>query len=77
MTPGGVDDETATPVIAFDYAFMSEKNPKDQRQGEEDQQADEDEDEEIGSDLKMLIGRDKKSNIPCAISVPRKGVDRE
>ena len=75
MTAGKIDDENGTPIVAFDYAFMSDKEatvqPKDIGKDRDEVEKDEEKD----SDVKMLVCRDNKSKVPAAISVPSKGVD--
>ena len=65
MVAGKTDEESDVPIIAFDYAFMSDKETEKEDEADEDI-----------SDLTILVGRDKKSKTPCAISVPCKGVDQ-
>ena len=57
------EEESDVPLIAFDYAFMSETYTED---GAEEK-----------ADLKILVGRDRKSKVPIAISVPSKGIDAD
>ena len=47
MVAGKTDEESDVPIIAFDYAFMTDKEM------EKDEEADEE-----NSDLKILVGRD-------------------
>lgn len=70
-----------TPVVSFDYAFIGDrsvKRVKDDAADVEDEshQADDDK-EEADTMTTVLVGRDAKSRVCCAIPVPQKGIDVE
>ena len=62
---GSPDGEV--PLVAFDYAFMS-NNKSAEKQGD-------DKEREASAQVKILVGRDRKSKCYAAIPVPCKGVD--
>ena len=62
--------ESDVPLVAFDYAFMSENGLPDSGKTEVD-----DEQSERDGQVKILVGRDRKSRCYVAIAVPSKGVD--
>ena len=59
--------------MSFDYAFMGDKN----REGQSKEVLEEDsKDEAVDTEvMKLLMGRDAKSKVCCAIPVPQKGLD--
>ena len=61
VTSGKDDDESRVPILAFEYAFMSNTG-------------DTIVDEEV-SEAKVLVGRDSKSKYVFSIPVPQKGID--
>ena len=69
---GGMS-KSDTPVVSFDYAFIGDKQG---REDKDDVQADaESDDEEALLKATVLVGRDAKSRVCCAIPVPQKGID--
>ena len=58
------DDEQQVPVVAFDYAFMGDKTEETEKP-------------EDKSQLKILVGKDRKSKVYSSIAVPQKGIDPE
>ena len=61
VTKGKEEDESRIPILAFDYAFMS--NTGDVGKYSE------------VSEAKILVGKDSKSKYTFAIPVPQKGID--
>ena len=66
----GGAEESAVPIVGFDYAFLSDRDSKI---------SDDDGDTENVSSgvMKVLIAHDSKSNTCAAIPVPQKGIDQE
>ena len=68
---GGVK-ESEVPVVAFDYAFLSDRTG----QVVDDEEAtDHSASEADGGILKFLVGHDSKSKCCAAIPVPQKGIN--
>ena len=65
--------ESTVPVVSFDYAFMGDKNTE----GQSEEVLDEDsKDEAMDNEvMKLLVGRDARSRVCCAIPVPQKGLN--
>ena len=59
------EGERNVPLVAMDYAFMSDKSKKSETEEEGNNQA------------KILVCRDRTSRCYSAFSVPHKGVDSE
>ena len=57
------EEEQSVPLVAFDYAFLGDASVKASPAAEEK------------AEIKVLVGRDKKSRVYCSIVVPQKGVD--
>ena len=66
----GSTEESAVPVVGFDYAFISDREGA-KIIGEEDDKAE----EEMDSVIRVLIGHDSRSKACAAIPVPQKGID--
>ena len=65
--------KSETPVVSFDYAFVGDRHKQDNK---EDVEVKEDaDDEEAMVKATVLVGRDAKSRVCCAIPLPQKGVD--
>ena len=58
------------PLVAFDYAFMSEDEVKRNNESSRDDELSRSE-----GQIKILVGRDRKSKCYVAIAVPSKGLD--
>ena len=58
--------EGEVPLVAFDYAFMSSNKVSERKSDEEELDK---------KQVKILVGRDRKSKCYAAIPVPSKGVD--
>ena len=66
----GNSESSETPIVGFDYGFLSDRGRKRDDAQEED--------DEVGDvTLKVLVGHDSKSKACAAIPVPQKGVDAE
>ena len=65
----GGTEESAVPIVGFDYAFISDRAGVKPEDTEEDQK---DVDDVI---IKVLIGDDSRSRACTAILVPQKGLD--
>ena len=70
----GGTEESAVPIVGFDYAFLSDRNirrPEDDDDQEQSQEGSSD------SVVKVLVAHDSKSKTCAAIPVPQKGIDME
>ena len=65
----GGTEESAVPIVGFDYAFISD------RAGNKPEEDQEDQAEVDDTIIKVLIGHDSRSKACVAIPVPQKGVD--
>ena len=65
----GNSESSETPIVGFDYAFLSDRGRK-RDESEEDDEVDD-------VTLKVLVGHDSKSKVCTAIPVPQKGLDAE
>ena len=59
------EEEQSVPLVAFDYAFLGDASVKASPVAEEK------------AEIKVLVGRDKRSRVYCSIVVPQKGVDQD
>ena len=64
---------SATPVVSFDYAFLGDKRRGTDKEDEDGGDKHDEEDDTV--EATVLVGRDAKSRVCCAIPVPRKGID--
>ena len=62
-----------TQVVSFDYAFLGDKQHGDAKDDVDEEVESEDEDASLKATV--LVGRDAKSRVCCAIPVPQKGID--
>ena len=65
----GGTEETAVPIVGFDYAFMSDREGSKVNSEEEDKG-----DDEGDSIIRVLRGHDSMSISRAAIPVPQKGI---
>ena len=65
MSGSNIDKEVEVPLVAFDYAFMSDRSRKNASDQEDEYQ------------VKILAGRDQMSRCYASIAIPQKGVDPE
>ena len=63
------------PAVSVDYAFIGVKQHSDAREDVDEETQSDKEDETIQTTA--LVGRDAKSKVFCAISVPQEGIDIE
>ena len=65
--------KSEAPVVSFDCAFVGDRHKQDSK---DDVEANEEiDDEEAMVKATMLVGRDAKSRVCCAIPIPQKGID--
>ena len=62
-----------TPVVSFDYAFLGDRRQNAEKE-DEDEGGQHVEDDDV-TKTTVLVGRDAKSRVCCAIPVPQKGID--
>ena len=70
---GGVE-ESEVPVVAFDYAFMNDRNVRHNEEDPKPENAGTEIDDGV---MKILVSHDSKSKSCAAIPVPQKGIDSD
>ena len=73
----GGTEESAVPIVGFDYAFMSDRVKPEDVEGHGDELEDDAEAAAGAEVIKVLVGHDSRSKACAAIPVPQKGLDPE